>query len=202
MVRWSASNRYDHADSPDTTQRETHGTILPPSHLGLKNNLLGYTLALIVLPQLGTVVMAPKFGKLTDRIGVKRVLRITHTSVVFVPLFWILAPQANPLYVLPIGALLAGICVSGMVNAGSKVVTRIPPPDSIAMYVATSACLDSLATGVAALSAGLLLESLEGVEWVIGGKTLVGFHILFASSFVMRLGTTFLIPRLTEPEPD
>lgn len=65
------------------------------------------------------------------------------------------------------------------------------------MYVAVSSCLGSLAGGVGVMVSGTVLSALEGWSVPLGGWTFIGFHLVFAVSFVLRvLATVVCVPRI------
>ena len=67
------------------------------------------------------------------------------------------------------------------------------------MYVAVSTCLASLAGGLGALSAGVILSSLHDIHFAVGGLSFAGFHVLFAGSMTLRLcSTVFLASRIPD----
>ena len=84
-------------------------------------------------------------------------------------------------------------------NASGKLITRLPESRDVAMYVAVSTCVGSLAGGMGPLVAGLLLHALEGVQWTVGARALGGFHVLFALSLLLRNASTLILRRIHEP---
>jgi MFS family permease len=69
------------------------------------------------------------------------------------------------------------------------------------MYVAVSTCVGALAGGFGPVFGGLVLHASEGVSWHFGRVTLLGWHILFFASLVMRYSCLSLIRRIREPAP-
>lgn len=80
-----------------------------------------------------------------------------------------------------------------------KLITRTPPADKRATYVAVSSAIGSLAGGLGVIVAGLLLQIVQAVdlpalEWSQGG-----FRIIFFLSLLLRSAAAhILIPRIRE----
>jgi MFS family permease len=175
-------------------------TIYFVENLGIKRNFLGGSLVLIVVPLAATVVAGAYLGRLVDRHGIKPVLRWGHLFWALLPAFWLFATPRTALYWLGAGALISGLASSAAMNAGTKLVTRLPSNGRVAMYVAVSTCVGSFAGGLGGLAAGLLLQLFRDAEWQIAGLTVVGFHVLFGTSMLLRLGSTLLLHRIHEPQ--
>lgn len=167
--------------------------------LGIKRNLLGGSLVLIMAPLVGTVFTGKVLGSMVDRQGVKRTLLWGHLLWAVVPLIWMPATPATALLWLGAAALVGGVGTTTALTAANKLITRLPPPGHVPMYVAVSTCVGSLSGACAALCAGLLLQALHGMSWQIGPVTVGGFHVLFAASAVLCGVSTTLIRRIGEP---
>jgi len=170
--------------------------------LGIKRNFLGGMIVLTVIPLLGGTLTSSWTGRLVDRVGPRRMLFRAHLFWAILPLFWIVATPETALWWLAISSLLGGTSSYAAMNAANKVVTRFPPPEHRAMYIAVSSCLGSLAGGVGVMVSGAVVGTLEGWSVTWGGWTFIGFHVVFAASAVLRLVATFvLVPRIPSASP-
>jgi len=76
--------------------------------LGIRRNLLGGGVVLIMLPLVGGLVTAPMAGSMVDRYGVKRVLTWGHRFWATLPLIWFVATPPNALVLLGVAMMLYG----------------------------------------------------------------------------------------------
>ncbi len=171
-------------------------TIYFVENLGIRRNFFGGSLVLLLVPMVGTMVMGRWVGSMVDRHGVKPVMRWGHRLWAMLPLFWIAATPSTAMLWLGLGAFVAGLGSEAGLNAANKLITRVRAPDRIPMYTAVSSCVGSLSGGVGALIAGLSLQALEHMSFTVGGMTVVGFHVLFFASFVLRTSAILAIRRI------
>jgi len=164
--------------------------------LGLSHNLLGGTLALTCLGFFGGLTGSWS-GKLVDRRGVKRVLFWGHLTWAFLPAAWLMATPDNALYWLGAGSLISGIACTAVNTAANKLVTRVPPPELRAVYVAVSSSTGSLCGGCGAITAGCIMYAFGQSAIATPLGELGGFQVLFLISLCLRISTVLLlIPRI------
>jgi len=169
--------------------------------LGIKRNFLGGTIVLSALPLVGSIITGRWSGKLVDKAGTKRVLYWGHIFWGTLPFFWLVSSPGTALWILTISSVLGGTSSTAASNAANKIITRLPAAENRAMYVAVSACLGSLAGGVAVLTAGTVLKVLGDWQWEVFGWPVTAFKIIFISSLVLRLTSALtLIGRINEPQ--
>jgi len=171
-------------------------------NLGIRRNLLGGSLVLIMLPLVGTTLTARWMGTMVDRFGVRRMLFCGHLLWATLPAWWLLATPANALLWLGVGALAGGIGSATARIASQKLITRLRASEQVSMYAAVSACTGSLAGTFGPMVAGVVLHLSEGLSWSVGPFTLIGFHAIFLASFLLRLSATLLIRRVHEPSAE
>ncbi|MFW6189755.1 MAG: MFS transporter [Planctomycetota bacterium] len=170
-------------------------------NLGISRNFFGGSVVLIVLPLLATMLAGRRLGLLVDRHGVKRVLWWAHRVWALLPLFWILATPSTAMLWLGAAALLGGLAGTAAFTAAGKLTTRLPQREHVAMYVAVSTCVGSVAGALGPALAGGVLYLLRDFSWQVAGITIVGFHVIFAASLLLRNLSTLMIPRICEPAP-
>lgn len=168
-------------------------------NLGISHNLFGGSVVLIMLPLLGTVVTGKHFGTVIDRYGVNRTLRWGYRLCAILPAFWMLATPRTAMWWLGAAALIGGLGGTAAMTAASKLTTRLPEREHVAMYAAVSTCTASLAGAAGAALAGLFLYLLRSFSFTAGGVTIVGFHVLFAASLVVCNLSLSMIRRIPEP---
>jgi len=170
-------------------------------NLHFKQNFTGGGIVLIILPLIGSMIAARRLGAMVDTHGVGTMLRWGHAFWASLPGFWLVAtPRTAPL-LLGVSSLISGTASNTAVNAANKLITRLPEPAHVPMYVAVSTCVGALAGGFGPVFGGLVLNATEGVSWHVGTVALLGWHILFFASLVMRYSCLSLIRRIGEPAP-
>lgn len=174
----------------------TLATVYFVENLGIRRSFFGGSIVLLLVPLLGTALMGRWLGTLVDRHGFKAVLQWGHRAWALLPLFWLVATPRTALLFLGAGSLVAGLGSEAALTASTKFLTRSRPPDEVPMYVAASTCVGALAGGVGALAAGFLLRGMKGMEWQFGDLQIIGFHVVFILSFLLRTLSTTLIRRI------
>ena len=165
-------------------------------NMGLSGNLLGATLAITCLGFAGGLT-GGWTGKLVDRLGVKRIIFCGHLVWAFLPAMWLMATPQTALYWLGAGSLISGVACSAANTAANKLVTRVPPPELRAVYVAVSSSVGSLSGGCGAIAAGFLMYMFQDSTIATPIGQLGGFQVLFMISLCLRVSTTvLLIPRI------
>ena len=166
------------------------------NEMGLKSNLLGVTLAITCLGFAGGLT-GGLTGKLVDKRGVKRVIFWGHLVWAFLPAMWLMATPETALYWLGAGSLISGVACSAANTAANKLVTRVPPPELRAVYVAVSSSVGSLAGGLGGIAAGVIMYFFQESVIATPIGVISGFKVLFLISLCLRISTTvLLIPRI------
>lgn len=101
--------------------------------------------------------------------------------------------------------LVAVFVVDALSNAGIAVATngfmlKYSPRENRSMFIAASTALAGMVGGLTAIAAGGLLTVLPEplAEW--GGVSIVGFHVLFFSSLLLRMASVGLAWGVHEPQ--
>ncbi len=170
-------------------------------NLHFKQDFTGGGIVLIILPLVGSMIAARRLGSMVDTHGVRTMLRWGHTFWASLPIFWLVATPATAPVLLGVSSLVGGISGNTATNAANKLLTRFPQPANVPMYIAVSTCVGALAGGFGPVFGGLVLRATEGVSWHLGTVVLLGWHILFFASLLMRFGCVSLIRRVHEPAP-
>jgi hypothetical protein len=104
--------------------------------------------------------------------------------------FWILVP------VLMMDALLnAGINI-----ANQGYLLKFSPAENRTMFLAAGNAWAGLIGGITAVLTGLALSRAQGWEATFLGLTVGPFHVVFATSFLLRIGAVAMARRVREPE--
>lgn len=126
------------------------------------------------------------WGRIIDRIGCHRVLRLNQIGVALLPLLWLFA---TPNFLLPIwiDAFFTGLFWPGFTLAQFNMTLLMAPRENRSAYLAMQTVVVGGAGFVAALLAGTLADVLSGFSVVAGQQTLINFHVLFAMTTLLRL---------------
>jgi hypothetical protein len=174
-------------------------------NLGFKSNLLVGMIAINVMGLTGTFLAARRVGRMVDRFGIKRMLKLGHFFWSFLPAIWLFATPRTALIWVGIASFVGGIFPAAASNAGVKLVTRFPASEDSGMYMAVSTTVGSIASGIGSIVAGAFLSIMGGWSFSVLGLVVSAFPLLFMISFALRLTTVFtLIPRIkvTGPLPE
>jgi MFS family permease len=113
------------------------------------------------------------------------------------PLFRLLANPGNSLLLIALGSVVGGISGTAGTTAANKFITRYPPPERRATYIALSSTLGSVAGGFGVIVAGIVVQvvqatGLPALEW-----TFSGFRLTFLASLILRnVAAHVFLPRL------
>jgi MFS family permease len=170
--------------------------------LRFKNDFVGGVIVVSCIPLLGTVVSGKWSGRLVDRFGTRPVLFWGHIAYSLFPVFWLAATPGTALVMVATASAIAGVSGTATLTAANKLVVRVPPPGYCPIYAAVSTTLSCVVGGFAALGAGAMLKVLQGWSVSIAGRPFGAFHLLFATSIVLRLiAVLVLVPRLGNSVP-
>ncbi len=169
--------------------------------LGFTHKVFMGVLILQVVPSLSGALLAPRTGKLVDRVGARTVLFGAYGVLSVLPVCWILATAETASYWLAPAALVGGAAGTAGYIALDKVVLRVPARSERAMYVAVSNCVTGLVAAAAPLIAGFVLEALKDWKIFVLGREVVGFHLIFSASILLSLFSMLLARNIPEPKP-
>jgi MFS family permease len=149
---------------------------------------LGIGFALLALhgtvTSLSRMLVAPLWGRLIDRVGVRRVLVLCCFGIAAVPLVWLL-PTPTCLWPLAVDAVVAGALWSGHGLASFTLPFELTPREGRPAYLAVLATVSGLAFSAGTLLGGTLAETLPNPT-VVFGHPLADLQVLFVASAVLR----------------
>ncbi|HUU44603.1 MAG TPA: MFS transporter [Acidobacteriota bacterium] len=138
------------------------------------------------------------WGAIIDRYGCRSVVVFCAFGLALIPLIWWI-PRAGSLWILIPEAVYSGIFWAGFNLAAFTIPIDQSPAHKRTPYLAVFAVVTGLAFFIASVAGGILAERLVDFRWVIGDRTIIGYHLLFALSAFLRLVTGFVALRLQEP---
>jgi len=147
----------------------------------------------------GNAVAARFWGRIADRHGHRPVMAICAFFKPVVLVVFLLVSPHNAIWILPPVFFLDGMWNSGNAIASNGFVMKIAPRRNRSMFIAAFTGLAGLSGGLAAMLGGVFLESLNGIEVEVPGRTWGNYHLLLAVAFVLRVLNAVFVHRLHEP---
>ncbi len=159
---------------------------------------LAYVVLLTCLQFVAHALVSRTWGRLADKHGYRPIFTVcVLLKPVFVFGLFALTPE-NALWLL-----IPMMTLEGILNAGVRVAVngysmKRAPRKNRSMFLAAAAGLTGICSGLAAIAAGAFLDSFDtlAVNWL--GRTWNKYHLVFAASLVLQLGSLFLIRRVRE----
>jgi MFS family permease len=172
-------------------------TLYMVEHLGMKDNILGGIAVTSGIQLLIATFIGARAGRLVDAVGVRRMLYAGHLLWALLPIFWLISTPQIALFTIALASVSGGLGSTIATIAANKLITRYPPPESRAMYIAVSTSLGNLAGGLGPIIAGFVLRSMAGATVAIGPFEFGAFRFLFLASLILRMISALsLIPRI------
>jgi hypothetical protein len=103
------------------------------------------------------------------------------------------------LFVLTPIFMIDALLNAGIAIASNGFLLKNSPQENRTMFIAAGTALAGMVGGITAVMAGALLRGMSGWSITWAGGTIVGFHVLFASSLTLRLISIGLAVRVHEP---
>jgi MFS family permease len=152
----------------------------------LRNLQIGFTLLALhgTATSLARMMAAPLWGRLIDRVGVRRVLVICSFGIAAVPLLWLLPTPAR-LWPLAVDAVVAGALWSGHALAAFTLPLEVAPREARPAYLGVLSTMGGLAFSVGTVLGGLLADALPR-PIALFGHPLAALQVLFLLSALLR----------------
>ncbi len=157
-------------------------------------------MVLTIGPLLGIALAAPMWGRIAKAHGTRPMLRFASVFMISVPLAWLLA---TPRTIWPVAALIAlsGVVVTAYEISNLNFMTRACPHLSRGSLTALLSLCGGTTFALFSTLAGMVVQHLHGWHAEVWGKTLTGFHVIFAFSLLPRvLNALWIAPKLQEED--
>lgn len=166
-------------------------------HVGLD---LYHVLQLWTISWVGGAIMSRRLGLFADQYGHRPLLFFCTVFKSGLMLMLLSVPQGPSAF----GMLIPIFMVDALLNTGITIANngymlKNSPPAERTMYIAAGQAYAGIAGGVASVVSGLLIGRVDPFTLPILGWTFVDFHVLFATSLVLRLIAIPLALRVREP---
>jgi hypothetical protein len=164
--------------------------------IGAPNTWLGITSA---VTQVTWIVTVAPWGLVMDRFGRKPavLLGALHPLVAWVGYFFL--TTGNYMYILPLGALVAGVLGPGYWNGAAMLMLTLTPPRNRTAFIAWHSTLAGLVAAGGSLAGGALGDALAHVRAPLpGGLTMKAFHVVALVSMALLAVSLLLLARIRE----
>lgn len=126
------------------------------------------------------------WGRISDKVKNKAVIRLAGWVAVFLPLSWVTARPES--VILPaLLHLLGGGFWAGINLCMNNLLLRISPQENKAWYLSAYNILGGLGAAIGPVLAGLLLKVIGRMDFRLLSWNLVPLHFIFIISTVLRL---------------
>ena len=159
-----------------------------------------------ILSQTLMVALLPIWGRVSDKLGSKTVLRVATNLIVLTFLLWTFTtlPKRHALMPIVLVAtyIIGGIGWGGFASASSVLPLKNAPKDRSTSYFSASALVSGIASTIGPLTGGLLADAFKDMEFsiplrfAISGETVFSFPAFSFSSFDFLFLLSFLIGSL------
>jgi MFS family permease len=156
--------------------------------IGLQNNL-------------GAVVgiaLAPVWGRLVDRAGVKPVLLLSATCIAAIPFLWLWSSPAHP-WPVWVDAFFTGIVWTGFNLTALNLPLAAAPRRGAAVFLGVFAAVTGLAMGLSCLAGGVIAQRIGPGPHVVLGFPLAVHQVMFLMSGCLRVLAVPMALRLPDP---
>jgi MFS family permease len=151
---------------------------------------------------LGVLVSAVFWGRLSDRIGSRPLLRLCDIGIFATVFFWLLSalgffrPTVPSIFLV---YFIGGVFTAAHAVSQSRLLLGCSPPGTVTIALALFQVGASVCGGAAPVLFGFVLEHLRGVYPVVEGSVSTPFTVLFGSFLLLGIFSQFLLSRVPEP---
>jgi predicted MFS family arabinose efflux permease len=169
------------------------------SHVGMS---LFQVLLLWAASWVGGAVLSARLGHITEDYGNRPVL-IAATGFKSLNMIALLLVPVEPVFAFWI--LVPVFMVDAVLNAAISIASngfmlKNSPAENRSMYIAAGTAIAGMVGGLTSIVCGGVLALTADRSVVVAGRSLNGFHLLFALSLILRWVAVWFARRVEEPE--
>ena len=163
-------------------------------------SVLIYTINMI-LWQVSNFSSANYFGKLSEKIGDYKVLKISTYTIVFLPILWILLYYLNnnmlQITATFIVSSIAGVCFSAYTLSSFNMIYKISKKEDVIHFSAVGNFVRGFAILIGGVSAGIIVES-NYIYDISKNINLIPIHFSMLLSVLLRVLSIPLLKKLSD----
>jgi MFS family permease len=139
------------------------------------------------------------WGRISDRVRNKAVIRFSSSVAIFIPFIWIFVRPGNIVFPIAIN-VIGGVFWAGINLCMSNLLLGISPKENRSVYFSTYNIFSGIGAAAGPITAGLLLKTVALPRFHFLSFDIVPFHFIFLFSSLMRLLSYQLFRYIEEPE--
>ncbi len=147
-------------------------------------------------PLLG-VFLFKRWGKIIDRFQIRSVLLVSGLLITTLPVIWLLPTRGHIGWIWVL-ALVSGVGWTGFNLSAYTYPMRHSPRIGRSYYLAFFSIVCGLGFVLSALAGGIIAQTLAHWQLVLGGRTFMVHHAMFAISATLRMLALMLLFRLPD----
>ncbi len=148
---------------------------------------------------IGGAFVARRFGRLADEHGQRPLLLSAIMLKPLICIVFLLATPANAFWFIGTAFIFDSMLNAGYALAGNGYLLRMAPRENRSMFVAAGMAMGGIAGGLGSITGGTILKHTESLHGVILGHPWNNYHIIFATSAVLRVLCIPLAIAIREP---
>ena len=152
----------------------------------------------MTLWQISNFASSNYFGKLCEKIGDYKVLKLSTYTIIFLPIFWILLYYLNDNYQIIATcsvSILAGVCFSAYSLSSFNMIYKISKKDEVIHFTAVGSFLRGVAILIGGILAGLIVES-NYIDTIAKNLSLIPIHLSMIISVILRFLSIPILKKL------
>lgn len=160
----------------------------------------GVTLKVSAASSLGVFVTAVWWGRLSDRVGSRPLLRVSQVGQLGIIAFWLVCAlgwSKPPLWGVFAIYTLWGVFTAAHAVGQARVMLACSPPGERTISMAFAQTIIALSAGTAPIFWGRILEWYR-LGWETPGAASVGFSLLFGVALALGVGAQVMLSRVGE----
>jgi len=159
----------------------------------------GFVAALAMVSALADLLGMHVWGKVSDKVKNKVVIRIASWVVVFLPLAWATVRPGS--LVIPIVLhLMGGAFWAGINLCTNNLLLAVSPQKTRPLYISAYNIIGGLGAVLGPVVAGLALESFDGHQFNVFSRNLVPLQVVFFASTLLRFLSLWMLRYVHEPD--
>jgi MFS family permease len=159
----------------------------------------GFVAALGLLSSLSDLIGMRVWGKISDKVKNKAIIRVSSWVVAFLPFAWVTVSPGD--VIMPIFLhIIGGGFWAGINLCMNNLLMKLSPQGHRSVFLSTYNILAGLGAAAGPILAGSFLKSMGGLDLQLLSWKVLPLHVVFLISFISRLVSLQVFRSVREPE--
>ncbi len=158
-----------------------------------------FVAALAMLSSLADLVGMRLWGKISDEVRNKAIIRLAGWIAVFLPMAWVTV-NSHSIFIPIALNLIGGGFWAGINLSMNNLLLKISPQESRPFFLSAYSILSGLGAASGPIVSGLILKSIADVNYHIFSWKLLPLQVIFLTSTLLRFLSLQLFRYVSEPE--